>query len=83
MITDANIKAYQEYSSMPNYVRNSKNELYENGWVILTGRSIVSPHPHRKYTLNEFISECGRNEKLKNRFLRIEERELKINDILK
>ena len=68
---------------MPNYVRNSKNELYENGWVILTGRSIVSPHPHRKYTLDEFISECGRNEKLKNRFLRIEERELKINDILK
>ena len=83
MIPSAYINAYNDYLSTPDYKRMStQNELYENGWIILTGRSIVSPHPHRKYTLEEFVFQCSKDDDLKNRFVKIEDlRDDKINEI--
>lgn len=37
------------------------NILYQNtakGWCILNGRSMVSPHPTRHLTKEEFITKC-------------------------
>lgn len=84
MINQAYINAYEEYRNLPNYQRQSgKNEIYNNKWCVITGRAIVSPHPHRKWTLEEFVKQCEKNEALRARFVKLEDiREDKINSIL-
>ncbi len=83
-MNQAYINAYEEYSKMPNYQRQSgKNEIYNNKWCVIIGRAIVAPHPHRKWTLEEFVKQCEKDEALRNRFVKLEDiREDKINSIL-
>ena len=62
--------AYDEYLTLPKFERGVKQEnVYDKNWCVCTGRSIVAPHPHRYYTLLEFVYWCGKKEELYNRFL--------------
>jgi hypothetical protein len=62
---------YAEYLKLPLATVSDvqSNEIYSNRWFFRTGRSIVSPHPHRHYTLVEFAFECGYNSTLYDRFV--------------
>ncbi len=68
---------YEEYLKLPKFTRELKilnrvnDDIYSNHWCIITGRSIISPHPHRHYTFIEFVYWCGKNEKLYNKFINI------------
>ena len=65
------LSAYEEYLKLPKAEVSGENkivELYENNWCIMTGRSIVHPHPHRHYTLIEFAYSLGKKPKLYERF---------------
>ena len=49
---------YKKYLGLPLAKRNVESILYQNldkGWCKLNGRSIVSPHPTRHLTEEEFI----------------------------
>ena len=65
-------KAYSEYLNLElaTIVNFNENEIYQEGWYVLEGLSIVAPHPHRYYTLLEFVYWVGKSEKLYNRFLK-------------
>ena len=56
------------------------NILYQNidkGWCMLNGRSMVSPHPTRHLTQEEFINKCKTDPEFSEKWgLQIEEREL-------
>ena len=56
------------------------NILYKNigkGWCMLNGRSMVSPHPTRHLTKEEFINKCKTDTEFSEKWgLKIEEREL-------
>ena len=63
---------YDEYLKMPKATINGEHryaEMYVKKWCILTGRSMIHPHPHRYYTLMEFVFYCGRDEQLYNKFI--------------
>ena len=63
---------YEEYLKLPKGTRNSRiDDIYSNHWYIMTGRSIISPHPHRHYTFIEFAYWCGKDETLYKRFINI------------
>jgi hypothetical protein len=47
-------------------------EMYEKDWCILTGRSIVSPHPHRAYTFEEFVAKTLEDSSFAKTFLKYE-----------
>lgn len=87
MVNQAYINAYEEYRNLPNYQHQSSlhsvNEIYNNKWCVILGRAITPPHPHRKWTLEEFVKQCEKNEALRSRFVKLEDiREDKINSIL-
>ena len=72
VLSDNFEKMYEEYLKMPfGNIRNDKDTIYEKGWCVQTGMSIVSPHPHRHYTLNEFIFYCGRKQEMFDNFKEI------------
>jgi len=69
-------KGYEEYLKLPKAEINGVNkkaEIYVNNWCVLTGRSMVYPHPHRHYTFLEFVFHCGKSDSLYNRFINIPE----------
>lgn len=70
---------YEEYLKLPKS-GFSETELYANGWYIMTGMSIIHPHPHRHYTFLEFVYWCGKDENLYNRFIKISNSETKIEE---
>ena len=63
------------------------NILYQNidkGWCMLNGRSIISPHPTRHLTQEEFINKCKNNPDFSEKWgLKIEERVLSFNERIK
>jgi hypothetical protein len=62
--------AYEEYLKLPKpTIENRNAELYANGWCVMTGRSIIAPHPHRHYTFTEFVYWCGKDKTLHARFI--------------
>ena len=75
-------EAYQNYLKYPLATRHDyrTNILYRNigkGWCMLNGRSMVSPHPTRHLTLEEFINKCKNDSEFSEKWgLKIEEREL-------
>jgi len=75
-------EAYQNYLKYPLATRHDHrtNILYRNigkGWCMLNGRSMVSPHPTRHLTLEEFINKCKNDSEFSEKIgLKIEEREL-------
>jgi hypothetical protein len=56
-------EVYETYTNHPlaTIQDHHTNILYQNlykGWCILIGRSIVSPHPTRHLTKEEFVHKC-------------------------
>ena len=60
------------------------NILYQNidkGWCMLNGRSMVSPHPTRHLTQEEFINKCKTDPEFSEKWgLKIEELELSLGE---
>lgn len=60
------------------------NILYQNidkGWCMLNGRSMVSPHPTRHLTKEEFIIKCKTDPEFSEKWgLKIEERDLSLEE---
>jgi hypothetical protein len=75
-------EVYENYTKYPlaTIHDHRTNILYQNrdkGWCVLNGRSMVSPHPTRHLTQQEFINKCKTNPEFSERWgLKIEEREL-------
>jgi hypothetical protein len=75
-------EVYETYTNYPlaTIQDHHTNILYQNlykGWCIRIGRSIVSPHPTRHLTKEEFINKCKTDTEFSERWgLKIEEREL-------
>ena len=81
-------EAYENYTNYPlATIRDQHtNILYQNidkGWCMLIGFSIVSPHPTRHLTKEEFTNKCKTDSEFSERWgLRIEERELSLEERL-
>ena len=77
-------EVYETYTNYPlaTIQDHHTNILYQNlykGWCIRIGRSIVSPHPTRHLTKEEFINKCKTDTEFSERWgLKIEERELSV-----
>ena len=75
-------EAYKNYTKYPlaTIHDHRTNILYQNrdkGWCVLNGRSMVSPHPTRHLTQQEFINKCKTDTEFSEKWgLKIEEREL-------
>ena len=75
-------EVYETYTNYPlaTIQDHHTNILYQNlykGWCIRIGRSIVSPHPTRHLTKEEFINKCKTDTEFSERWgLKIDEREL-------
>jgi len=73
-------EVYETYTNYPlaTIQDHHTNILYQNlykGWCIRIGRSIVSPHPTRHLTKEEFINKCKTDTEFSERWgLKIEER---------
>lgn len=59
---------YQEYLRMPLDTVTYRGELYKNRWVVITGRSICHPPPHRHFTYSEFWGRMTEDTALMDRF---------------
>jgi hypothetical protein len=76
-------EVYETYTNYPlaTIQDHHTNILYQNlykGWCIRIGRSIVSPHPTRHLTKEEFINICKTDSEFSQRWgLKIEERGLR------
>jgi len=67
---EENLKyGYEEYLKLPKAKRNKDTDIYLNKWCVITGKSIIPPHPHRHFTFLEFVYFCGQDASLWNRFL--------------
>jgi hypothetical protein len=79
-------EAYETYTNYPlaTIQDHHTNILYQNlykGWCIRIGRSIVSPHPTRHLTKEEFINKCKTDTEFSERWgLKIEQRELNLEE---
>jgi hypothetical protein len=79
-------EAYKNYQNYPlaTIHDHRTNLLYKNshkGWCMLNGRSMVSPHPTRHLTKEEFINKCITDEEFAEMWgLKIEERELSLEE---
>lgn len=64
---------YEEYLKLPKAETRGINkyaEIYSKKWCVITGRTIIHPHPHRQYTFVEFAFYCGNNPTLYDRFIK-------------
>jgi len=69
-IIDEAYKNYQKYPLATRYDHRT-NLLYKNshkGWCMLNGRSIISPHPTRHLTKEEFINKCKTDSEFSQEF---------------
>jgi hypothetical protein len=79
-------EAYKNYTKYPlaTIHDHRTNILYQNrdkGWCVLNGRSMVSPHPTRHLTQQEFINKCKTDTEFSEKWgLKIEERELRLGE---
>ena len=48
------LQLYELYCSIPLRERGNQSRIYPD-YVVLTGCAFIAPHPHRHYTLEEFI----------------------------
>lgn len=49
------LELFEKYNAMPLQTRRVVSEIYDKGYVIQTGMSIIAPHPHRHYDFDEFV----------------------------
>lgn len=79
-------EAYGNYQNYPlaTIHDHRTNLLYKNrykGWCMLNGRSMVSPHPTRHLTREEFINKCKTDLEFSERWgLKIKERKLSLGE---
>ena len=79
-------EVYENYTNYPlaTIHDHHTNILYQNidkGWCMLNGRSIISPHPTRHLTQEEFINKCKTDPEFSEKWgLKIEERELSLEE---
>ena len=79
-------EVYENYTNYPlaTIHDHRTNILYQNidkGWCMLNGRSMVSPHPTRYLTKEEFINKCKTDPEFSEKWgLKIEERELSLEE---
>lgn len=79
-------EAYENYTNYPlaTIHNHHTNTLYQNmhkGWCIINGRSMVSPHPTRYLTTEEFINKCKTDTEFSEKWgLKIEERGLSLEE---
>lgn len=69
---DLFVQGYNEYLKYVRACQESGDrvtEMYTNGWYVITGRSIIAPHPHRPYLFLEFVYHCGRDRALYTKFI--------------
>lgn len=59
------LQLYELYCSIPLWTRSNQSRIYPD-YVILTGRAFCAPHPHRHYTLEEFIDKLEKDPDFKN-----------------
>jgi len=79
-------EAYENYQNYPlaTIHDHRTNLLYQNigkGWCMLNGRSMVSPHPTRHLTKEEFINKIKTDTEFSEKWrVKIEERELSLEE---
>lgn len=79
-------EVYENYTNYPlaTIHDHRTNILYQNidkGWCMLNGRSMVSPHPTRHLSKEEFINKCKTDQEFSEKWgLKIEERELSLEE---
>ena len=54
------LQLYELYCSIPLWKRDNQSRIYPD-YVVLTGRAFIAPHPHRHYTLEEFIDKLEKD----------------------
>lgn len=59
-------KAYKFYLNQPLASPGTRSDIYNNLWVFLTGRSVMSPHPHRHFIKEEFIPKIKSDKAFRN-----------------
>lgn len=59
------LQLYELYCSIPLWTRGNQSRIYPD-YVVLTGRAFIAPHPHRHYTLEEFIDKLEKDPDFKN-----------------
>lgn len=59
------LQLYELYCSIPLWKRGNQSRIYPD-YVVLTGRAFIAPHPHRHYTLEEFIDKLEKDPDFKN-----------------
>jgi hypothetical protein len=59
------LQLYELYCSIPLWKIGSPSRIYPE-YVTITGRAFIAPHPHRHYTLEEFIDKLNEDTNFKN-----------------
>lgn len=58
------LQLYELYCSIPLWKRGNQSRIYPK-YVVLTGRAFCAPHPHRHYTLEEFVDKLEQDPNFK------------------
>lgn len=52
------VQLYELYCSIPKWSRENQSRIYPY-YVVLTGRAVCAPHPHRHYSFEEFVDKLN------------------------
>lgn len=59
------IQLYELYCSIPKWTVDYPSRIYPK-YVVITGRAISAPHPHRHYSFEEFVDKLNEDSEFKN-----------------
>lgn len=59
------LQLYQLYLSIPLWTVDTPSRIYPK-YVVITGRSVAAPHPHRHYGFEEFIDKLYEDDKFRS-----------------
>ena len=59
------VQLYELYCSIPKWTVGNPSRIYPK-YVVITGRSIIAPHPHRHYSFEEFVDKLNEDPEFKN-----------------
>jgi hypothetical protein len=59
------VQLYEYYLSIPLTRPGKRTRIYPK-YVVITGRAISAPHPHRHYSFEEFIDKLNEDPNFKN-----------------
>lgn len=58
------LQLYELYCSIPLWKPCNQSRIYPE-YVVITGRAFRAPHPHRHYTIEEFIDKLEKDPNFK------------------